>query len=574
MTVLLSTPLKTWSLSWHMNAGNGLLLSYSPIKLEIFKHLFSAVAEEMGTVLRKASYSPNIKERRDFSCALFDAQGQIIAQAAHIPVHLGAMPLSVEAAIERYREDLQPGDLVVLNDPFRGGTHLPDITMVSPVFIPNSSAGASRNILLGFTASRAHHADVGGMTPGSMPVAREIYQEGLIIPPVRLVRAGKMDHDLLDLLLANVRTPEERQGDLQAQVAANHRGEARLLALADRYGLEEVTEAMGALLAYTERTTRRLISSLPDGTYRYTDFLDDDGVVEGSVPITVAVTVKDDSAIVDFTGSSPQRLGSVNAVYAITLSAVYYVFRCLLGLDVPDNAGCLVPLQVTAPAGTVVNALPPAPVAGGNVETSQRIVDVLLGALARACPDKIPAASQGTMNNVTIGALVTQGPPTASSMNKEAQRQETFTYYETIGGGMGARPNRDGPSAVHSHMTNTLNTPVEALEYAYPLRLLRYEIRRGSGGDGLFRGGDGIRRDLEVLVDCQVTLLTERRLRGPYGLEGGKPGQPGENVLIREGREITLPGKTTVDLKPGDILSIRTPGGGGYGEKPPHEPFS
>lgn len=524
---------------------------YDPIQLEIFKHLFSAAAEEMGSVLRKSSYSPNIKERRDFSCALFDSRGRLVAQAAHIPVHLGAMPLSVAAAVEAFGDDLAPGDLIVLNDPFRGGTHLPDITMVSPVF---AGGAAHEPPLLGFTASRAHHADVGGMTPGSMPVAREIYQEGLIIPPVRLMRAGRMDSGLLDLILANVRTPQERLGDLQAQIAANRRGEERLLALVARYGRPQVIEAMAELLAYTERTTRRLLTSLPDGTYRFEDCLDDDGVGGEPVPLRVAVTVCGDSAVVDFSGSAPQQAGSVNAVYAITLSAVYYVFRCLLGLDVPDNAGCLAPIEVIAPPGTVVNALPPAAVAGGNVETSQRIVDVLLGALAQACPDKVPAASQGTMNNVTIGGTL-------------PGNEGSFAYYETIGGGMGARPGADGPSAVHSHMTNTLNTPVEALEYAYPLRVLRYEIRRGSGGAGKFRGGDGIRRDVQVLTDCRVTLLTERRRRGPYGLAGGSPGQPGENILMREGHEMPLPGKGTFELKAGDVLSLRTPGGGGYGEK-------
>lgn len=532
-----------------MTANHDPQTGYDPIKLEIFKHLFSAAAEEMGSVLRKSSYSPNIKERRDFSCALFDSQGRLVAQAAHIPVHLGAMPLSVAAAVEAFGNDLSPGDLIVLNDPFRGGTHLPDITMVSPVF---AEGAAHESSLLGFTASRAHHADVGGMTPGSMPVAREIYQEGLIIPPVRLMRTGKMDTGLLDLILANVRTPQERLGDLQAQIAANRRGEERLLALVARYGRPQVTEAMAELLAYTERTTRHLLTSLPDGTYRFEDCLDDDGVSNEPVPLRVAVTVRGDSAAVDFSGSAPQQAGSVNAVYAITLSAVYYVFRCLLGLDVPDNAGCLAPIEVIAPPGTVVNALPPAPVAGGNVETSQRIVDVLLGALAQACPEKVPAASQGTMNNVTIGGVLPGGG--------------SFAYYETIGGGMGARPGADGPSAVHSHMTNTLNTPVEALEYAYPLRVLRYEIRRGSGGAGQFRGGDGIRRDLQALTDCRVTLLTERRRRGPYGLAGGGPGQPGENILMRDGREIPLPGKGTFELKAGEVLSLRTPGGGGYGE--------
>jgi N-methylhydantoinase B len=541
-------------------------MAYDPIKLEIFKHLFAAVAEEMGTVLRKASYSPNIKERRDFSCALFDAQGRMIAQAAHIPVHLGSMPLSVEAAVRHFAGDLQAGDVVVLNDPFRGGTHLPDITMVSPVFLPPPSRrGAGDKGLIGFVASRAHHADVGGMTPGSMPVAREIYQEGLIIPPVKLIKAGELDQGMLDLILANVRTPQERSGDLWAQVAANRRGGERLVELVTRYGSDEVDEAMNQLLAYTERMTRQLLTALPDGEYQYTDYLDDDGVRDEPVPIKATVTIHGDSARVDFSGSAHQQQGSVNAVYAITLSAVFYVFRCLLGLDVPNNAGCLVPIEVIAPPGTVVNALSPSPVAGGNVETSQRIVDVLLGALSQACPDKVPAASQGTMNNVTIGAPLQS--PHFPGENGGTRSRGAFAYYETIGGGMGARPSSDGPSAIHSHMTNTLNTPVEALEYTYPLRVLRYEIRRGSGGAGKFRGGDGIQRDIQVLADCQVTLLSERRRFPPYGLAGGQAGKTGENVIIRDGKEIPLPGKVSVDLQAGDVLSIRTPGGGGFGKR-------
>ncbi len=533
---------------------------YDPIKLEIYKHLFAAIAEEMGTVLRKSSYSPNIKERRDFSCALFDPQGRAIAQAAHIPVHLGAMPLSVEAAVNRFGADLRPGDLVILNDPFHGGTHLPDITMVSPVFLSEKKTASKK--LIGFVASRAHHADVGGMTPGSMPVAREIFQEGLILPPTKLIQAGMMNTGLLEVILANVRTPVERLGDLQAQIAANRRGETRLLDMAGRYGRAEIAGAMKQLLAYTERMTRHLLASLPDGTYRFSDRLDDDGVTQEPVPISVEITIQGDSARIDFSGSAPQRAGSINAVYAITLSAVYYVIRCLLGEAVPDNAGGLAPIEVIAPPGTVVNALHPAAVAGGNVETSQRIVDVLLGALAQACPERIPAASQGTMNNVSIGGSLPrteEGQPGGSSRG-------AFTYYETIGGGMGARPNGDGPSAIHSHMTNTLNTPVEALEYAYPLRILRYEIRQNTGGKGQYRGGDGIRRDVEALVDCQVTLLTERRRYPPYGLAGGESGQVGENVLIRDGKENPLPGKGIVVLKAGDILSLRTPGGGGYGK--------
>ncbi len=531
-------------------------MEFDPILLEVYKHRFSAIAEEMGAVLRKASFSPNIKERRDYSCALFDVQGRMIAQAAHIPVHLGSMPLSVQAAIETFRisedpKDLLPDDVIILNDPFRGGTHLPDITLVSPVFLPQGNETSM--ILFGFVASRAHHADVGGMTPGSMPIAREIYQEGLIIPPVKLVQAGEVNSAIWELILANVRTPEERGGDLRAQIGANQRGAARLVELVQEHGQGEVQFYMQALLTYTERMTRRLLKELPDGEYTFEDSLDDDGIDNQPVPIRAAVTITGDQARVDFSGSAPQQKGSVNAVYAITLSAVYYVFRCLIGLDVPNNAGCLAPIEVIAPEGSVVNAHHPAPVAGGNVETSQRIVDVLLGAIAQAAPGRIPAASQGTMNNVTIGG-------------RGKGSEGSFAYYETIGGGMGASPAKGGPSAVHSHMTNTLNTPAEALEYAYPLRVLRYEVRHGSGGGGQFRGGDGIRRDVQVLTEAQVTLLTERRRQNPYGLNGGQPGQAGENILLREDEEIPLPGKGTIELHPGDILSIRTPGGGGYGD--------
>ena len=519
-----------------------------PIRLEVFKHLFASAAEEMGLVLRRASYSPNIKERRDFSCALFDARCRMIAQAAHIPVHLGSMPLSVEAAVRAYPK-LQPGDMILLNDPYQGGTHLPDITLVSPVFLPE---GEGRGRLFGFVASRAHHADVGGMTPGSMPVAQEIYQEGLIIPPLKLYEAGQLNEGVWKLILANVRTAQERAGDLWAQIAANERGAARLQELAARYGPQEVADYMEALLAYTERMTRRLLQELPDGVYRFEDYLDHDGLQPDPVLIRAAVQISGDRAVIDFSGSAPQVQGSLNAVYAITLSAVYYVFRCLLGLDVPNNAGCLAPVEVIAPPGTVVNARPPAPVAGGNVETSQRIVDVLLGALAQAVPGRIPAASQGTMNNLTIGGW-------------DPRLDSAFAYYETVGGGMGAGPQGDGPPATHSHMTNTLNTPVEALEYAYPLQVVCYEIRRGSGGRGRYRGGDGIRRDLRALAPAQATLITERRRFPPYGVAGGEPGAVGQNVRIRGGKEELLPGKGTFFLEPGDVLSLRTPGGGGFG---------
>jgi N-methylhydantoinase B len=539
----------------------------NPIRLEVYKHLFASIAEEMGVVLRKASFSPNIKERRDFSCALFDADGNMVAQAAHIPVHLGSMPLSVKSAIEKYNqrgELLLPGDTIIVNDPFLGGTHLPDITLVTPVYevvtqIPDSKNSAGNTSVpqsgqpVAYVANRAHHADIGGMTPGSMPIAREIYQEGLVIPPVKLVSAGKMNQDILDLILANVRTPAERRGDLQAQIGANQRGVMRVIELIHHNGLLEVTHYMQELLLYTERMTRRLISTLPKGQFPFVDYLDNNGITGGEIRIQVVISILEDTATVDFTGSAPQQPGGLNAVFAITLSAVNYVFRSLMGLDVPNNSGCLVPIEIIAPPGSVVNASPPAPLAGGNVETSQRIVDVLLGALAKACPDRIPAASQGTMNNISIGGW-------------DPFREQFFTYYETVGGGTGASASSDGISAIHSHMTNTLNTPVEALEYTYPIQVVGYCVRENSGGTGIHKGGNGITRAIKLLTDAQVTLLTERRVTTPYGLSGGEPGKKGENLLIRDGKKIVLPGKGSFDLLAGDILSISTPGGGGFGK--------
>jgi N-methylhydantoinase B len=524
---------------------------FDPIRLEVYKHFFSAIAEEMGAILRKSSFSPNIKERRDYSCAIFDAQGSMIAQAAHIPVHLGSMPLSVKSAISKFSQNgkLLPGDTIILNDPFLGGTHLPDITLVTPVFMADDIFTP-----VAYVASRAHHSDIGGITPGSMPIAREIFQEGLIIPPVKLVSAGKLNHDVLDLILANVRTPEERNGDLNAQIGANLRGVNRLVELIHRYSLEEVSHYMNELLFYTERMTRKLLSELPDGRFTFVDHLDNNGITNEEITIKVTITIRDDTATVDFSGSASQQVGSVNAVYAITLSAVNYVFRSLIGLDVPNNSGCLIPIQIIAPIGSILNAVHPAPVAGGNVETSQRIVDVLLGALSQACPDRIPAASQGTMNNVSIGGW-------------DPERNRFFTYYETIGGGMGANPNSNGVSAIHSHMTNTLNTPIEALEYTYPIQVIRYCIREHSGGEGSYNGGDGIIREIKLLSNAQVTLLTERRNTQPYGLFGGEPGQSGVNKLTR-GSEVTiLPGKGSFHLLQEDILSVNTPGGGGYGRK-------
>jgi N-methylhydantoinase B len=511
-------------------------------QLEVFQHLFAAVAEEMGAALRRSAFSPNIKERLDFSCAVFDARGRMASQAAHIPVHLGAMPEAVRSCLKHL--ELAPGDAALLNDPYLGGTHLPDITVVSPVYFEGER--------LAFVANRAHHADVGGVSPGSMPLAEEVFQEGLILPPVRIQRGGIVEDDLLRVILANVRTPRERLGDLRAQLAANHRGIDRIQSLAARYGALGVNAAMDALILYAERMTRRLIASLPQGTYVFEDQMDDDGFDSQPARIRVAVTLRGEEAVVDFTGTSPQRRGGINAVLPITAAAVAYVFRSLIGLDIPANSGCLEPIHILAPEGSLVNPRPPASVAAGNVETSQRIVDVLLGALAQACPDRVPAASQGTMNNLTIGG----GDPA---------RGRPFTYYETIGGGMGARPGKDGAAAIHSHMTNTWNTPVEALEFAYPLRVREVSIRRGSGGAGKWRGGDGMVREIELLANARVTILSDRRIFSPYGLQGGSDGRAGLNFLLRDGESLPLPGKASFGGRAGDVVRIETPGGGGLG---------
>jgi N-methylhydantoinase B len=527
-----------------------------PIELEVFKNIFHSIAEEMGAALRRTSFSPNIKERRDYSCAVFDARGQVVAMGDHMPVHLGSMPMSVRAAIDAF--PLASGDVAMLNDPFCGGTHLPDITLVAPVFM---GKGKKPDF---YVASRAHHADVGGAYAGSMGPCREIYQEGVRIPPVKLVRAGKTDADVLALLLANVRTPREREGDLGAQLAACHTGIARLGEVCARYGLPRVRRAMHALLDYSEEMMRAFLARVPRGTFHAEDFLDDDGITGRPIRIAVTLTISraqprnavphKQVVTVDFTGSDPQVAGSVNAVEAITYSACFYVFRCLLAEDVPATAGLMRPVRVIAPEGTVVNARPPAAVAGGNVETSQRIVDVLLRALAQAIPQRILAGSSGTMNNLTLGGV-------------DPRTGEPFAYYETIAGGLGARPTKDGVSGIHVHMTNSLNTPAEALEHAYPFRVTRYSLRPGSGGKGKFKGGDGIVREIEVLTDSEVAVLADRRSRGPYGLAGGEAGAPGRTELIRRDGSIeVLPGKASTRLHSGERVRIESPGGGGFGK--------
>ncbi len=517
-----------------------------PIRTEIMKHRLVSVAEEMGARLQRAAFSPNIKERCDFSCAVFDASGNIVAQAAHIPVHLGAMPLSVQACLETLT--FAPGDVAMVNDPYRGGTHLPDITVVAPIFLDEKNKSA----IFGFVANRAHHADIGGMSAGSMPLSQEIFQEGLIIPPVKLMVGGKKNEDVWRLLMANVRTPEERAGDLQAQLAANHIGIERMQAFAERFGVQTLRGDMESLLLYSERMTRQLIGHLPNGSYRFEDALDNDGLTKEPAVIRVTVSIFNDQVTVDFTGTDAQRPGSINAVFPVTLSAVAYVFRCVLGLDIPANSGCLRPIHIIAPEGTLVNARRPAAVAAGNVETSQRIVDVLLGALAQACPDRIPAASQGTMNNLTIGGW-------------DQRHGRPFAYYETIGGGMGAGPHSDGTSGRHSHMTNTLNTPIEALEYAYPFRIARYALREESGGIGQHQGGYGLVRAYKFLQPVEITLLSDRRVTRPYGLADGEPGQPGRNCLKQNEVKKDVPGKCSFRVNAGDELIIETPGGGGLG---------
>lgn len=520
----------------------------SAVTLEVYRALLTAAAEEMGAALRRTAYSPNIKERRDYSCAIFSPRGEPVALADHMPVHLGAMPRSVQAALSAV--SLRPGDVVFLNDPYRGGTHLPDLTAVRAV------PGGERGAPLAYVAARAHHADVGGMTPGSMPLAQEIYQEGLRLPPVRLVRGGRIDAELWGWLLANVRTPEEREGDLRAQLAALETGVRRVSAIVRRRGRAEFRRALAELVAYGDRLLRAALRAIPDGRYAAEEMLDEDGIDPEPVPVRVTLDVTGSNLRVDFSGSAPQRRGGVNAVAAITESAVRYVLRCvaesILGTALPAGGGTLRAVRWVLPEGSVVAARPPAAVAAGNVETSQRVVDVLFRALAEALPDLIPACSGGTMNNLTLGGI-------------DPRRGAPFAYYETVAGGMGAGPQGPGLSGVHTHMTNSWNTPIEALEHSVPIRVRHYALRRGSGGAGRHRGGDGLRRDLECLVPTRATVLSDRRKFAPCGARGGEPGARGENALRHDGRWQEVPGKGSWDLEPGDVLSLRTPGGGGWG---------
>lgn len=519
-------------------------MSLSPFELEIFRNILSSIAEEMGMILVRAAFSPNIKERRDLSCAIFESNGDMIAQAAHIPVHLGSMSFSVKAVLEQL--DTREGDIFILNDPFRGGTHLPDVTCIAPVFIDRKPEF--------FVATRAHHSDIGGSTPGSMPLASSIYEEGIVIPPSKLYDKGRLSHSLFKKIIHSSRDPEEREGDFRAQVGALRLGIKRIKEVAEKYGLKTVKEAGCELLNYSERIMRSVIRNIPDGAHEFRDHLDNDGIGTKNIKIETTIKIRGEEAVVDFSGSSTQVKGSLNAPLSVTTAAVMYAFQCLAPQDLPLNSGPLRVIKIIANKGTILNARFPAAVSAGNVETSQRIVDVVFGALSKAIPKRIQAASSGTMNNFAFGG-------------KNPMTGKAFAYYETIAGGMGGRHGKAGVSAVQTHMTNTLNTPIEALERELPIRIDEYSIRTGSGGIGKYKGGDGITREYKFLSDARVSLITERRKFAPYGVCGGKSGRKGRNSLIRNNNLNILPAKVSLDVKKGDHLRIETPGGGGWGKR-------
>ncbi len=507
-----------------------------PIELSIFASRIEAICEEMGAVLRRTAFSPNIKDRLDYSCAVFDASGELCAQAAHIPVHLGSMAYAMRSIVQRQR--WAPGDMVILNDPYLGGTHLPDVTLIAPVFAAQALAG--------FVANRAHHADIGSDTPGSMPISHTLAEEGIIIAPSYLLRHGTVERALLDGIAGRTGNPTEARGDLTAQMSANHAGVRRLTELVASMGEPVYRAALRALNDYAERLALSALADIPEGQYRFSDVMDDDGLGHEDLPIRVALRVSKGRVHVDFAGTAAQTEGNINCPLPVAAAAVYYVFRCLMPGHTPACAGSLRPISLTAPEGSLVNARPPAAVAAGNVETSSRIVDVIMGALGQAIPDRIPAASQGSMNNIAMGA-------------RGGGRR--WDYYETVGGGMGAGPQGGGLSGVQTHLTNTLNTPVEALEMHFPMRVTRYAIRSGSGGRGKRPGGEGLVREFQFLEPTTITLLTERRRHAPWGLCGGGAGQPGVN--LHNGRP--LPPKIQLQASAGDRLTIETPGGGGWG---------
>jgi len=517
-----------------------------PVTVEVIRGGLVYAAEEMGIVLRKTAYSHNIKERMDHSCAIFDSNGRLIAQAEHIPVHLGSMSIALKNCLKEI-DFLEEGDMVVFNDPYLSGTHLPDITLVAPAY--------EEKELLGYVVNKAHHSDVGGKAPGSLPGdASEIYQEGLIIPPVRLVRKGTIVKDVLKLILSNVRTQKIRMGDLKAQVAANLLGIRRLREIAQKFGIGVVNEAIDDILDYSERRIRKKISEIREGSYEAEDYLESTGTEDKPVRLKVRVQVKGDEISFDYSGTDPQVNGPVNAVLGVTLAGIYYVLMCITDPTIPMNEGCFRPVSVNVPRGCVLNPVRPAPVGGGNVETSQRNVDVLFKALSKAIPQKVCAAGQGTMNNVCVGGIDTSG--------------KQWVFYETIGGGYGGRQGLDGVDGVQVHMTNTMNTPIEAIEASYPILFLRYELRKDSCGAGKWRGGCGIVRSWKLLGEhASLSLMAERHKIAPWGLFGGKPGATGRAFIIRpDGSKLELPSKCTVTMERGDIFVILTPGGGGYGD--------
>ncbi|MFW9849396.1 MAG: hydantoinase B/oxoprolinase family protein [Candidatus Thorarchaeota archaeon] len=519
-----------------------------PITFEVIKNSLISTAREMSYALQRTAFSPNIKERRDCSCAVFDDEGRLIAQSRDIPVHLGALPLSVQACIITLGKDIKLGTMALLNDPYSGGSHLPDITLVSPVFIDDQH--------IGFVANRAHHADVGGISPGSMPgLSMHIEEEGIVIAPRIVVRNGHLDKENVRDLLEATRTPQEREGDIAAQIAANNVGLKRMASVVHRHGLNQVLRTFDDLRFYSRSMMMSALSGYSGKNGSFIDYMESDGAGNFDIPIQTTISISENNVSISFDGTAPQVDGNINCPIASTLSSVYYVFIAIFGHGVPTNDGCWSILDVHVPEGSLLNPKYPAAVSAGNVETSQRIVDSVLGALSAIAPGRIPAASQGTMNNLTIGGF-------------DSRTQKQFSFYETIGGGIGASPGVHGTSGIHSHMTNTLNTPIESLESEYPLRVLKYSLRNGSGGQGKWRGGDGLIREIELLVDdCVVSIQSERRTRAPWGLDSGGNGETGSNLLIHENYEHHLQAKTTVKALKGSVIRIETPGGGGWGSR-------
>jgi len=508
----------------------------NPIELSIFARRIDAVCDEMGAQLRFAAFSPNIRDRLDFSCAVFDPQGGLCAQAAHIPVHLGSMAFAMQQIVAA--RNWRPGDFITLNDPYLGGTHLPDVTVVSAVFVQGQ--------LMGFVANRAHHADIGAETPGSMPVSTSLYQEGVVIPPTCIGRDGEIDQQVIAELFRDARNPRDTLGDIAAQCSANLLGIRRLKELVENFGRSRYLDLLGELNDYGRQIAQSTVARIPEGTYAFTDYMEDDGQGSTDLAVSVALQVGDGQVELDFAGTASQVTGNINCPLSVTAAAVFYVFRCLMPKETPACAGSFSPFRLRVPEGSLLNANRPAAVAAGNVETSSRIVDAVLGALSEALPGEVPACSQGTMNNLALGNSTGRA----------------WGYYETVAGGMGGSRHVPGLSAVQTHMTNTQNTPVEVLEISYPLRVRRYAIREGSGGFGLHSGGDGLIRELEFLDSATFTILSERRIRPPWGLNGGQAGKAGANFLNGE----RLPGKVRRDVRAGECLRIESPGGGGWGQ--------